>query len=81
MPNLACFLAQDADYRERVLPERARRLVVEASVSLGASPLIRPGDRFHGMDRFGASAPYATLAEEFGFTPERIVEIAREVLA
>jgi transketolase len=80
MPNLGRFLAQDADYRERVLPEQTRRLVVEASVSLGASPLIRPGDRFHGMDRFGASAPYATLAEEFGFTPERIVEIAREVL-
>ena len=80
MPNLGRFLAQDADYREGVLPERARRLVVEASVSLGASQLIRPGDRFHGMDRFGVSAPYATLAEEFGFTPERIVEIAREVL-
>jgi transketolase len=81
MPNLGLFQSQGADYRERVLPATARRLVVEATVALGASPLIRPGDRFHGMDRFGASAPYATLAEEFGFTAERIAEIARELLA
>jgi hypothetical protein len=33
------------------------------------------------MDRFGASAPAATLFKEFGFTPERIVEVARGVLA
>jgi transketolase len=28
-----------------------------------------------GMERFGASAPYETLYEKFGFTPEHIVNI------
>ena len=26
----------------------------------------------YGIDRFGASAPTADLAEEFGFTPDRL---------
>jgi transketolase len=80
VPSLEAFQAQDAGYRERVLPASAPRLIVEAGVPLGAAPLVRPGDRFHGMDRFGASAPFATLAEEFGFTSERVVELARELL-
>jgi hypothetical protein len=33
------------------------------------------------MDRFGASAPAPTLFAEFGFTPERIAEVARGVIA
>jgi transketolase len=81
IPSLEVFQAQPAEYREQVLPSEAPRLVVEAAVPLGAAPLVRPGDRFHGMDRFGASAPHATLAETFGFTPARIAEIARELLA
>ena len=27
-----------------------------------------------GIDHFGASASYAKLAEEFGFTPEKVAE-------
>ena len=30
-------------------------------------------------DRFGASGPYARLAEEFGFTPENCLRLAREL--
>jgi hypothetical protein len=33
------------------------------------------------MDRFGASAPAPTLFAQFGFTPERIAEVARGVIA
>jgi transketolase len=33
------------------------------------------------MERFGASAPYKTLFEKFGFTVENVITKAREVLA
>ena len=30
-----------------------------------------------GIDRFGASAPYERIAEELGFTPEKVAERIR----
>lgn len=79
IPCLEVFLAQDAGYRESVLGT-APRLVVEAGVALGLAQVIRPGDRFHGMDGFGASAPYQVLGEHFGFTTENVLGLARELL-
>jgi transketolase len=81
LPCLERFQAQDAGYRESVLPADAPRLVVEAAVPLSAAAIVRPGDRFHGMDRFGTSAPYRVLAEEFGFTGAHLTELARELIA
>ena len=80
LPCLERFSAQDSEYRERVLPGGVPRLVVEAGVELGVASLLQPGDRFHGMSGFGASAPWKDLAVEFGFTPERVAELARELL-
>jgi transketolase len=33
-----------------------------------------------GMHTFGSSAPLKDVLGEFGFTPERVVQTAREVL-
>jgi transketolase len=79
LPCLEVFDKQDADYRADVLGD-APRLVVEAGVALGLGTLLRAGDRFHGLDRFGASAPYPDLAEHFGFTTARVTQLAREML-
>jgi transketolase len=81
LPCLEQFLRLDPAARRAVLPDAAPRLLVEAGVELGLAQLLRPGDRFHGMTRFGASAPYKTLAEEFGFTAESVTAVAREMLA
>jgi transketolase len=80
LPSLEVFLEQDAAWRESVLPTGVPRLVVEAGVPLGLAPLVGPGDRFHGMTGFGASAPWKALAAHFGFTPERVTALAREML-
>ena len=80
VPCLDLFLAQDASYREEVMPGAARRLVVEAGVEAGVARLLRDGDAFHGMRGFGASAPYAVLGEHFGFTSEKVASLARELL-
>jgi transketolase len=42
--------------------------------------LLRPGDRFHGMRGFGASAGVKALAEHFGFTREALLAVAREMI-
>jgi len=80
LPCLSRFLAQDAAYRESVLPTGVRKLVVEAGVELGLGPILAPGDRFHGMTGFGASAPYQALGEHFGFTAPKVLAAARELL-
>ncbi len=80
LPCLEQFQSQDQAYRESVLPQAVRRLVVEAGVAQGLALLLRPQDRFHGMQSFGASAPYAALAEHFGFTPEAVAQLARGML-
>jgi transketolase len=80
VPCLERFLALAPDERDAVLAPAAPRLVVEAGVPLGMAPLLRPGDRFHGMERFGASAPWKHLAEHFGFTTGAVAGLARELL-
>ena len=81
LPCLEQFRAQEAVYQTEVLADSAPRLVVEAGVESGLAVLLRPQDRFHGMRSFGASTPYPRLAEHFGFTPEAVVSLAREMLA
>jgi transketolase len=82
MPCPELFGEQDAAYRESVLPTALRaRVAIEAGVSLGWDRWSGTDGAIIAMDRFGASAPAPTLFKEFGFTPERIVEIAKGVLA
>lgn len=80
IPSLEVFLEQDAAYQESILGQ-APRLIVEAGVAMGLAQITRPGDRFHGMTGFGASAPYQVLGEHFGFTTENVLALAREALS
>ncbi|MGK7294539.1 MAG: transketolase [Candidatus Wenzhouxiangella sp. M2_3B_020] len=81
MPNPERFLAQDADYRESVLPSTVdRRISVEAGVTGYWHRFVGPKGAMIGIDQFGASAPASDLFEHFGLTAERIVEKARELL-
>jgi len=81
IPCLELFAAQDAGYRESVLPAAAPRLVCEAGVAQGVAQLVRPGDRVIAMTGFGASAPYRDLARHFGFDGESFTRAAREMLS
>jgi transketolase len=80
VPSLEIFQKLEESHRKAVLPEGPPRLVVEAGVELGLAPLLRTKDRFLGMTGFGGSAPQRDLAGHFGFTVERVVEEARELL-
>jgi len=81
LPCWERFDAQDAAYRDAVLPPTVRkRLSVEAGVSLGWERWVGDEGAILGLDRFGASAPAATIFEAFGFTPEHVTEIGRRVV-
>lgn len=79
LPSLEVFFEQDQAYQDSVLGT-ARRLLVEAGVSQGLAPVTRPGDHFHGMRGFGASANFKKLAERFRFTVADVTLIARDLL-
>jgi transketolase len=82
MPSWERFAAQDASYRDEVLPPAVRaRVAVEAAVPFGWERWVGDAGEIIGMERFGASAPAEDLFERFGFTPARVAASAREVLA
>jgi len=74
MPCWSLFDAQDAEYRDDLLPRDGTLIVsIEAGTTLGWERYTgRDGLRI-GLDRFGASAPAEDLFERFGFTAEAIV--------
>lgn len=77
LPNWRRFEAQDAGYRESVLPsadpEQILRVSIEAGTTFGWERLtMAKGLRF-GLDGFGASAPAKDLYDHFGLTAEKIV--------
>ncbi|MDJ0663261.1 MAG: transketolase [Acidimicrobiia bacterium] len=72
MPCREAFEAQDAAYRAEVLGEGLPIASVEAGVTFGWTDVIGSDGLAIGIDHYGASAPAAVLAEEFGFTPEKV---------
>ena len=81
MPAVDVFDAQDADYRESVIPESvSARVAVEAGVTEGWWRIVGPKGRVVGIDSFGASAPAGELFTHFGFTVDNVVAVARDAL-
>ncbi len=81
MPSWELFEAQPEEYRREVLPQAVRaRVAVEAGVGLGWERYVGPEGAIISVERFGASAPGAEVMEKFGFTPENVAQLAREVL-
>jgi transketolase len=82
MPCREWFEAQEASYRQRVLPPEVRaRVSVEAAVALGWRDFVGDDGECLALDHFGASAPYQILFEQFGLTAERVVAAAHSSLS
>ena len=80
MPSFELFEAQDAAYKEAVLPAGVRaRVAVEAGVRLGWERHIGERGAFVGMSSYGASAPAGALMKHYGLTVENVVAQARRV--
>jgi transketolase len=73
MPSTDAFDAQDAAYREAVLPRTVtRRLAVEAGATQSWWRYVGSGGRVLGIDRFGASGKGPDVFAHFGFTADNI---------
>ena len=82
MPSWDVFEQQTQAYRDSVLPpEVTARVSIEQASTFGWERYIGARGKAIGMQTFGASAPLKALQEKFGFEPERVVAIAKEVLA
>jgi transketolase len=72
MPSVEIFEKQGDTYRRSVLPPDVPTVAVEAGLPLTWHRFVGPRGLIIGVERFGASAPYERLAEEFGLTPAAI---------
>ena len=82
MPSWELFEHQGAEYREQVLPPSVKaRVCVEQAGTFGWERYAGDGGSIIAMKTFGASAPLKELQKKFGFTTERVVATAKEVIA
>ncbi len=78
MPSWEFFASQSESYREEILPQSIPvRISIEAAISLGWE---RYASHMVSIDHFGASAPGNVLFEQFGFSVQHIVDIARSAV-
>lgn len=81
LPCWELFAQQDAAYRESVLPASiTARVSIEAGRTLGWERYVGSGGICIGVDKFGASAPYERIYEEYGLTAAKVVEAAKQVM-
>lgn len=81
MPCAEIFDAQDAAWKESVLPDAVRcRLAVEAASSDYWRKYVGLDGEVLGLDRFGASAPGKAMFEHYGFTAAHVLETAEALL-
>jgi len=81
LPSWRIFDEQSQDYRDAILLPGVPKLAIEAGATLGWWKYLAgsKGDVI-GIDRFGASAPGATVLKELGFTADNVAARAKTLL-
>jgi transketolase (EC 2.2.1.1) len=80
MPSTNVFDAQDAAYREQVLPKSVRcRVAIEASSPDLWWRYVGDQGAVIGMTTFGASGVAKDLFKHFGFTVENVVKVVQSI--
>jgi transketolase len=72
MPCVELFQAQDAAYRDNVLPPEVPRVSVEAGVTWFWRGIVGERGAAIGIDSFGESGPAPQLYAHFGLTPAHV---------
>ena len=80
MPSWKIFEEQTAEYRASILPAGVPKLAVEAGATVGWWKYVGQDGDVIGLDRFGASAPGATVLAELGFTAENVAARAKKLV-
>jgi transketolase len=81
MPSWDIFEHQTKEYRDSVLPPNVTaRVAIEQASTFGWERYVGNSGRIIGMQTFGASAPLKELQKKFGFEPDRVTAVAKELL-
>jgi transketolase len=81
MPSWDIFEHQSKEYQQSVLPHEVEaRVAVEQASTFGWERYVGAKGRVIGMHTFGASAPLKELQKKFGFEPDQVVAVAKELL-
>jgi transketolase len=81
MPSWERFARQSQNYQDSVLPPNiTARVAIEAGVTSGWQRWVGTQGAIVGVDRFGASAPYKDIFQQFGLTPEHVVARVQALL-
>jgi len=82
LPSWHLWDQQSDEYRESVLPSSVTaRVAIEQASTMGWDRFIGETGHMIGMTTFGASGPFKDLAKFFGFTPDDVVDAAKDQIA
>ncbi|MFZ1669255.1 MAG: transketolase C-terminal domain-containing protein, partial [Trichococcus flocculiformis] len=74
MPSFDLFEAQEAAYKETVLPGAVRdRMSIEMGATFGWERYVGLDGLAYGIDTYGASGNGNVVMAEYGFTTEKVV--------
>ena len=80
VPSTDIFDAQNAAYKEEILPNAVRRRVaIEMAATQSWYKYVGLDGAVIGIDKFGASAPAAKVMEEYGFTVAHVLEVVKNL--
>src|SRR5438477_70651 len=80
MPSHEIFARQDQAYRDSVLPKGIKRIAMEAAHPMSWYKWVGDDGVILGLERFGASAPAATIYEHLSITVDHMVKTAKSLL-
>jgi transketolase len=80
MPSQELFARQDQAYQDSVLPKGVKRIAMEAAHPMSWYRWVGDDGVILGIERFGASAPAATIYTHLGITVDRVVETAKRLV-
>jgi len=81
IPSWDIFEHQTQEYRDSVLPPHVTaRVAIEQASTFGWERYVGLRGCVVGMKTFGASAPLKELQRKFGFEPDQVVTVAKDLL-
>jgi len=74
IPSVEVYKRQSEDFKNSLFPKDVPVVVVEAALMMGWGDIFRQKLLTIGINGFGASGPYQTLAEKYGLTGKQVAE-------
>lgn len=79
-PSIGLFMDQPVEYRDSVIIPDVPVFGLTAGLPSTLWPLTLGRGEVYGLERFGASAPFKVLDEQFGFTSQNISKKIKDFL-